>query len=443
MRERNTRARFVRRIPNLRWGIAGLLFLATVIAYVDLQSLSVVSPILNKDLHLTNIQYANVLEGYLVASTCMYIVSGILIDRFGNRLMVTLFVAWWSIANALHALARSAFDLEACRFLFGIGQAGIWMADEKAVSEWYPRQERAFTAGIVINAGASIGAIVAPPLIAWIAFRFGWRASFLVSGCLGLLWIPAWLLIYYVPERHPRITREEYEHIRDPRAHDASLRVVDGSVEHEARFADLLKVRQTWALFLARVLSDPVWWFYLFWLPKYLRELRGFSMMEIGLVAWFPYLTASIGSVIGGIFSGYLIKKNFSVLGARKLAMLCAVAFMPLGIWIAYTRSSVLTVALVSLVTFCHMAWKTNLVTLTNDIYPVHIVASAGAIVGMGSGLGGILSARLVGEIVQKFSYTPVFIGMGLCHIGALLLVHGLIKRQITPGRIPVLKGAS
>lgn len=412
--------------------------MATVIAYVDLQSLSVVAPLLNRDLYLSNIQYANVLEGYLIATTCMYVFAGILIDRFGNRLMVTVFVAWWSVANALHALARSAMQLEAARFLFGVGQAGIWIADEKAVSEWYPRQERAFTSGIVINAGASIGAIVSPPLIAWIAFRFGWRVSFLVSGCLGLLWIPVWLIFYYVPEKHPRITNQEYLHIKGVATGDPGNATAVPPKEHAVRWLDLLRVRQTWALFLARLLSDPVWWFYLFWLPKYLRELRGFSMVEIGVVAWLPYLTASIGSILGGIFSGYLIKKRYSVLKARKIAMLSVVAFTPLGILIAFTASSVVAVSLVCLVTFCHMAWKTNLVTLTNDIYPSRIVASAGAIVGMGSSFGGVLSARVVGEIVDKFSYTPVFVAMGLCHIMALLVVHSLVKRPIASDGLTV-----
>ena len=436
------RSRTIARIPHLRWYIATLLFLATVIAYVDLQSLSIAAPALNKDLHLSNIEYSNVLEAYLIATTCMYVFSGILIDRFGNRISVTLFVIWWSVANALHALARNAMELEAFRFLFGVGQAGIWMADEKAVSEWYPRQERAFTAGVVINAGASMGAIIAPPLVAWITVNFGWRAAFLSTGLLGLLWIPAWLLLYYVPEKHPRITKEEYDHIKevDAAGHE---RLSEDSKAGRIRWADLLKVRQTWALFTARLLSDPVWWFYLFWLPKYLRERRGFTLMEIGAVAWLPYLTASLGSIIGGLFSGYLIKKRFSVLKARKIAMLGVVALMPLGMLIAFTSSSTLAVALVCLVTFCHMAWKTNLVTMTNDVYPTRIVASAGAIVGMGSGLGGVLSTRFVGEIVERFSYTPVFVAMGLLHLFAMLVVHVLVKQQMSTVQSAVLQEAT
>jgi MFS transporter, ACS family, aldohexuronate transporter len=443
MRDANRSAEHCRRTPNIRWKIAGLLFAATVIAYVDLQSLSVTAPILNKDLHISDIQYSNILEAYLAANTCMYVLSGILIDRLGNRITVAFFVAWWSIANALHALARNATDLEIFRLLFGVAQAGIWPADEKAVSEWYPRQERAFTAGIVINAGASIGAIIAPPFVGWIAFRFGWRASFLVTGCLGLLWIPAWLLTYYVPEKHPRITSEEYGHIRELPAHNEENPGGSHSMPRVIEWAALLKVRQTWALFMARVFSDPVWWFYLFWLPKYLREHRGFTMMEIGVVAWLPYLSASIGSVLGGLLSGYLIKRRFSVLNARKIAMAAVVTLMPLGMLIAFTSSSAIAVALVCLVTFCHMAWKTNLVTMTNDVYPTRIVASAGAIVGMGSGLGGILSTRFVGEVIERFSYTPIFVAMGLCHIVALVIVHTLVKQQLPTAGLRTLMEAS
>ncbi len=425
---------------NLRWYIAALLFTATVIAYIDLQSLSVVAPVLNKDLHISNIEYANVLEAYLVATTVMYIFSGILIDKLGNRMVVAIFMAWWSVANALHALARNAMELEVFRFLFGVGQAGIWMADEKAVSEWYPRQERAFTAGIIINAGASIGAIISAPLIAWITFRFNWRVSFLVTGCCGLLWIPFWLRTYYVPEKHPRVTNDEYHHIKEL---SGSAREHSGQSHslNRVRWIDLLRVRQTWALFLARVFSDPVWWFYLFWLPKYLRDFRGFTLVEIGVVAWLPYLTSSVGSVAGGLFSGYLIRKRFPVIHARKIAMVAVVAMMPLGILIAFTRSSAVAVALVCLITFCHMAWKTNLVTMTNDVYPTRIVASAGAIVGMGSGLGGILSTRLVGEVVERFSYTPVFVAMGLFHVVALALVHWLVKQPLPEARTQLLEG--
>jgi ACS family hexuronate transporter-like MFS transporter len=430
-------------IPNLRWYVAALLFTATVIAYVDLQSLSVVAPVLNKDLNLTNTQYSNILEAYLIATTCMYVIAGMLIDRLGNRITVAVFVAWWSIATACHGLARNALQLGTTRFLFGLGQAGIWMADEKAVSEWYPRQERAFTAGIVINAGASMGAIVAPPLIAWITFRFGWRAAFIAAGCLGLLWIPAWLLTYYTPENHPRITPEEYGHIKEFSSQNSAALSADESATGAIRWIDLLRVRQTWALFLGRVFSDPVWWFYLFWLPKYLRERRGFSLMEIGIIAWLPYLSAGIGSVLGGLFSGYLIKKSFSVLNSRKIAMLGVVVLMPLGMLIAFTHSSVIAVALVCLVTFCHMAWKTNLVTLTNDIYPTRIVATAGAIVGMGTGLGGVLSTHFVGEIIDKFSYTPVFVVFGLFHVVALLIVHTLVKRPLSEAKPTVLQEVS
>jgi ACS family hexuronate transporter-like MFS transporter len=424
------------RTSGLRWYVAALLFAATVIAYVDLQSLSVVAPVLNRDLHLSNIQYSNILEAYLVATTCMYVFAGLLIDRFGNRVMVTIFIAWWSIANALNAFAKNAMELEAFRFLFGIGQAGIWMADEKAVSEWYPREERAFTAGVVINAGASIGAIISAPLVAWITYRYNWRASFLVIGICGLLWIPAWLRTYYVPRKHPRITDDELSHIEGVGGKEES------HSSRTVRWVDLLKIRQTWALFLARVFSDPVWWFYLFWLPKYLRDNRGFSLMEIGVVAWLPYLTSSVGSVAGGWFSGHLIKRQFSVLNSRKIAMVAVVALMPLGMLIAFTRSSVVAVALVCLITFCHMAWKTNLVTMTNDVYPTRIVATAGAIVGMGSGLGGVLSTHFVGEVVEKFSYTPVFVAMGMLHVIALIIVHTMVKRPVAAPATTALANA-
>lgn len=280
-------SRNLRKIPQLRWAIAALLFLATVIAYVDLQSLSVVAPTLHKDLHISDVEYSNILEAYLVASMCIMPLTGVIVDKLGNRISLALFVAWWSIANALHAVARNATELEVFRFLFGVGQTGVWNADEKAISEWYPPSERATIAGIVINAGASVGAIVAPPLVAGIAVSLGWRAAFEATAGLGLFWLLPWLFIYHVPEKHPRITRKEYEHINESQLNHRETPNLD-SRAGRSRWVDLLKVRQTWGLFTARIFSDPVWWFYLFWLPSILRIFAVSPWWELAPSHGFP-----------------------------------------------------------------------------------------------------------------------------------------------------------
>lgn len=413
----------MRKINHLRWYIAGLLFLATVINYIDRQTLSVVAPVLTRELGISNVEYSNILTAFLAPYTIMYVFSGMLVDRWGTRTSLAVFMAWWSVANALHATARGALGLAGFRFLLGAGESGNFMAAEKAISEWYPPRERAFANGLV-NAAAATGAIIAPPVIAWITLAYGWRTAFVATGALGFIWLIAWLLLYEIPERHSRLTDSELSHIR---AQPGPAGIAPAT---RVRWRELLRYRQTWGLFLARFFSDPVWWFYLFWLPKYLTDARGFTLAEIGMLAWVPYLAADLGSLGGGWLSGRLIGRRVPVLRARRLVMIAAVTLMPLGSLVAVTGSSAVALALISLVTFCHMVWKTNLMTMTNDIYPTPMVGSAAGIVGLGTGLGGAVFTAMVGRIVDAFSYDSVFLLMGFLHPAALLVVHLLVVRQ-------------
>jgi ACS family hexuronate transporter-like MFS transporter len=282
------------KVPHLRWYIAALLFAATVINYVDRQVLSVLAPVLTKELQLSPTQYANILQGFLIAYTVMYVVSGIIVDRWGTRIAMTAFMTWWSISNMLHAFATSALGLGAFRVLLGIGEPGNFMAASKAISEWYPPKERGFMNGVT-QSGAAVGAIIAAPLIVGFYELFGWRSAFVITGAAGLVWLIGWLWLYRLPGTHPLITTDELRLIRESDA-------TPGPAARRMRWLDLLRFPQTWGLFWSRFLSDPVWWFYLFWLPKYLVEQRGFSMTQIGLLAWLPYLTADLGSIFGGLF---------------------------------------------------------------------------------------------------------------------------------------------
>ena len=412
-------------IRNLRWYIAALLFASTVINYIDRQTLSIVAPILTRELNMTPVQYSNILTLFLAAYTAMYLGSGFVVDRFGTRLSLAGFMGWWSLSNMLHGLARSTLQLGAFRFLLGLGESGNFMAAVKVTSEWFPARERAFVNGLV-NAGASVGAIIAAPLVAYIATSFGWRNAFVFTGAIGFVWLAVWWALYHLPEQHPRISAEELAIIHS----DAPLTPEEDAVNLGWR--DLLKMRQTWGLLLSRFFSDPVWWFYLFWLPKYLVEQRGFTMFEMGMLAWLPYLTADIGSVGGGLLSGYLIKRNWPVLKARSAGMLPFALMMPLSIGVAFTTSRVWALVLICLVTFAHMAWKTNLVTLTNDLYPKKIVGTVSGIAAFGNGLGGTLFTYLTGYIVQHFSYESVFVVMGCMHPIAYLLYRWLVTGPIT-----------
>ena len=414
-------------IPNVRWRIAALLFFATVINYIDRQTLSVLAPEITAELGLTNIEYSNIVQAFLISYASMYIVWGLVIDRWGTRKALAVSMVWWSLANAGHAVARGAVGLGVFRALLGIGESGNFLAAEKAISEWFPPKERGFANGLV-NAAAATGAVLAPPLIVWIFQLWGWRPAFVITGALGFVWMAFWLRWYWVPARHPRVTAEERELIEAPAAQ---------SNKRHVRWRELFGFPQTWALFLARVVADPVWWFYLFWLPKYLSDDRGFTMVEIGMVAWMPYLTADLGSLAGGWASGQLIKRGVPVVKARKWIMLPSAALMPLGLLVAYSESSAVAMATICVITFAHMSWKTNLMTMTNDIYPTSIVGSVAGIVGLGSSLGGVIFTRITGIVVENYSYATIFVVMAFLHPVALLILNAMIKRGIDEPPLP------
>jgi ACS family hexuronate transporter-like MFS transporter len=393
------------RIPHLRWYIAALLFASTVINYVDRQTLSILAPVLTRELHLSDVQYAGILQAFLIAYTVMYLASGLIVDRWGAKLAMTAFMAWWSVSNMLHAFAASAFGLGAFRVLLGIGEPGNFMGASKAISECYAPKERAFVTGIV-QAGASVGAILAPPLIVPMWNLWGWRAAFVITGAVGLVWLIGWQWIYPQPQAAPSQTGK---HIG---------------------WLELLHLPQTWGLLLSRFLSDPVWWFYLFWLPKYLVDKRGFTMTEVGLLAWLPYLTADLGSISGGLMSGWLVKRGWPTLSARQAGMWPFALIMPLSVAIPFVSSS-LALAIISIVTFAHMAWKTNQMTVTNDLYPVSVVGSVSGLTAFGNGLGGALFTWMTGQIVQHFSYDVIFIIMGFLHPAAYIVFRLLVRRPV------------
>lgn len=411
----------------VRWQVAGLLFFASVINYVDRQTLSVVAPLLTKELGISDVQYGRILQAFLAAYTVMYVGSGLICDRFGTRASLAFFMVWWSIANALHGFARSAMSLGLFRFLLGTGESGNFMASIKAVSEWYPAKEKAFANGL-INAGAAVGAIIAAPLVVTISEKFGWRAAFVITGALGFVWLFFWLRIYYLPDRHPRISPAELAYIREGSA-APPVRRTEGLW---TTWRGLLDRRETWALLIARVISDPVWWFYLFWLPKYLVEQRGFTMREMGWTSWMPYLAADIGSIAGGIFSGWLLARTgWAPLKSRSVVMAASAALMPVSIWVAFTPSNITALALICLVTFAHMSWKTCLMTMTNDIFPAEVIGSVSGIVAFGSGLGATLFTGLAAWIVQNFGYTWVFVLMGFLHPVSWIVLNLLLARRL------------
>jgi MFS transporter, ACS family, hexuronate transporter len=416
----------LKRIPRLRWWIAGLVFLSTVINYVDRQTLSVLAPQLTKELGISNIEYGWISQAFLIPYTLMYIVSGLLIDRYGVKLIYGAATIWWSVAAMLHATASSTFGLGVFRFLLGTAESANFVAAEKVAAEWYPPKERGTLNGLV-QAATVTGALITPPVVVWLSLSYGWRAAFLFTGSLGLIWAVAWVRLYHLPQDHPRITEEELKLIRDGEAIAAPA---GNTVTTLPRWLDFFRFSETWGLLVARVISDPVWWFYLFWMPKYLTEAKGLTMAEMGMVVWIPYLAADAGSISGGWYSGRLIGRGSSAVDARKRVMFAAALLMPVGLLLLLKPSTPVTILLISIVLFIHSAWKTNLVTLTVDIFPRRVVASAHGIVATGGGIGGALFTTMAGYLIEWQSYTPVLALMGVLHPIAYLCVRRLVKTR-------------
>lgn len=427
------------RIPHLRWWIAGLLFFSTVINYVDRQTLSVLAPVITAEMDISPVEYSRILTAFMAAYTVMFVGSGFLVDRFGTRVSLAVFIVWWSLANMAHALARGVWSLGIFRFFLGLGESGNFMAAFRAVSEWYPARERAFVNGL-IQAGTAIGAVIAPPVVTWINSEYGWRPAFWLTGSLGLVWVVFWLLLYHPPDQHPRITDSERALVLAKEAPvgsrvDAVPDRNEPGLSERARgpvsWREILGHPQTWGLLLARFLSDPVWWFYLFWLPKYLADQRGFSMTEIGMLAWMPYLAADVGAIVGGWISGRLVASGWNLISARVAVMLPCALLMPLSLVIHRAESKPLLITLVCVVTFSHMAWKTNQTTLTNDVFPKHLIGASSGLLAFGNGLGGTLFTWMTGPIVQKFGYGTLFMIMSVLHPLSYLVMRHLVRSPI------------
>jgi ACS family hexuronate transporter-like MFS transporter len=415
-------------IRYLRWWIAGLLFLATVINYVDRQTLSVLAPVLREQFRMSNTDYSRIVFAFLLAYTFMQSGSGRLMDWLGTRRGFSLTIAWWSVAAMLHATANSILHFGIFRFLLGLGEAGNWPGGVKTVSEWFPTKERAFAVGL-FNSGSCFGAVLAPPLVAWMALHWSWRMAFLCTGSLGFLWLGLWLILYRLPRDHPWITREEREHI----CPNAGLS--RPAKRESIRWLDLFQYKQVWGLVLARMLTDPVWWFYAFWLPEYLKSERHFNLAMIGYFGWIPFLTADAGNFVGGGLSSYLVRRGWRVLAARKTTMFGSAAVMLVGIPAVLTGSPALALALISVATLAYSSWATNILTLPADLFPNEVVASVSGLSGTGAGIGGMIFTLMTGVVVDRFSYVPVFTAAAVLPLVAASIVLWGVEEHDKQGK--------
>ena len=419
------------KLRGLRWWIVGLIFLATLINYIDRLTISVLAPVITRDLGLTNTEFGGIITWFLLAYTISQGLSGKLYDRVGTKRGFVCSIVLWSLAAMAHAFARGLASLSIFRFILGLGEAGNWPGAAKTVAEWFPIRERAFGMAI-FNSGAAIGSVIAPPLIVWLSLTHGWQTTFIVTGSLGFIWLALWLLFYQTPDRHQWLTKEELTLIREGQRTEAPEDTVTAEFPEAPRWRELLRYRQVWAIVLARFLTDPIWWLYISWLPKYLADARGFSLVKIGLFAWVPYVAADAGSLSGGWLSGYLIGRGWSVDRARKLVILLAALLMPAGIFAAFAHDAMVALVLIGVVLFGFQVWINNVQTLPSDFFSDKAVASVAGLGGTGAGIGSMIFIFSTGWVVDHFSYVPVLVVAGLlAPFGTVVLfaLAGPVKR--------------
>jgi len=388
---------------------------AIAISYLDRQTLPVAVNAIAKDIPLSNEQFSGLQSAFLFSYAAMYVGGGKLTDAMGTRVGFTVIMVFWSLACASHALAISFVMLAVSRFLLGMGEGGGFPAATRAVAEWFPTEERATAMGI-INAGTAVGAVIAPPLIAVILSFLSWRWIFVFSGALGLLWTAWWRLSYFSPEQQPKASAVSGSERED-------------TVASKLRWVDLLRIREVWGLVGAKFLSDAAWYFYLFWLPKYLYDARSFNIKAVGTFAWIPYAAAGVGCLVGGWFSSHLVRRGFSLGVARKLALGLSAAVMPLIILVPHVAVS-WAIAIFSLAYFGQQSWSTLVMVLPTDLMPPRVVASVAGLVGFGGAMGGIAFGQLVGYLLDHgLGYRVVFALAGMFHVVAFVVILAAIPR--------------
>jgi MFS transporter, ACS family, hexuronate transporter len=372
-----------------RWLMIALVFAATVINYLDRQTLSVLAPVLRQEFGLSNVDYSRIVSAFMVAYTIMNGVSGPMIDRIGTRLGYALCVGWWSAASILQAFATGGVSLAATRFLLGMGEAGNWPAGIRVVAEWFPFHERSLASGI-FNSGSAVGALVATPLVVFLSLHYGWRAAFVAVGLSGLLWLVAWWLLYDTPPGLPPET------------------------EPPLPVLEMLRMRFIRGFLVVKLFFDPVWYFYIFWFPEYLKNGRHMDMAEIGKYGWIPFLVADAGNLVGGWFCGFLLRRGVPVNLAKKGTVTLAALCMASAIPAVFVESVWVSMACISLAMAGYTGANAVLLSIPADVLPRRALASSWGLCSMGSGFGGMVFSLVTGWLVDSYSYQPVFLLFGV-----------------------------
>ena len=413
-------------VPGLRWQIAFLVSAAIAISYLDRQTFPVAIGEIGKEIPISNSVKATLDSAFLLTYGLMYVGGGRLMDQLGTRRGFLIIMVFWSIACASHGFAGGVIALAASRLLLGMGEGGGFPAATRVVAEWFPVNERATAMGI-INAGTGVGGIIAPPVIAWIILHTGWlgvsswRWVFFITGALGLLWTVWWSFSYFPPAQHQHLTDAE-------RAQLQSVMETTEAVPPSIPMRELLRFKETWGVIGAKFLSDAAWYFYMFWLPKYLLDARGFDIKGVGSVAWIPFAAAGIGCLVGGGLSSRLLNRGYSVNASRKIALGASAALMPCVMLVPYV-SVPWVIFLFSIAFFGQQSWSTLVMILPTDLFPRHALGTVAGFVGLGGALGGVVLGKLAGYLLDHgFSYTPILVIAGSLHVLAFLLILAMVR---------------
>lgn len=406
-------------VGHFRWVICSLLLFGVTKNYMDRQVLGILKTTLQHDLGWNEIDYSNLVLAFQAAYAVGMVVVGRLVDRLGTRLGYAWSMIFWSAASIAHAACTSFFSFVVARSALGFGESGVFPASIKTVAEWFPQKERALATGI-FNAGSNIGAILTPFIVPWITIHYGWRSAFIATGSLGFIWLVFWLVLYRKPEDHTRLSQAELDYIVSDRPKSSPT----------IKWSKLMSYRQTWAFVIGKFITDPIWWFLLFWIPDFLQRNHGLKLIQIGLPIMVIYVLADVGSVAGGWLSSAMIHRGKSVNASRKTAMLvCALSVVP--IVFAYRLQSLWgAVLLIGLAAAAHQGFSANLFSLSSDIFPAQAVASVVGIGGTAGAIGGMLMAKIVGYVLQwTGSYMVPFVMAGSAYLLALALIQTLTPR--------------
>lgn len=410
----------------VRWRIAILISAAIAISYLDRQTLPVAIGEIRKDIPISNQIKAFLDSAFLLTYGLMYVGGGRLMDILGTRRGFLVIMIFWSLACASHGVAGGVVMLAASRLLLGVGEGGGFPAATRAVAEWFPVKERSTAMGI-INAGTGVGGILAPPLIAWVITHIAWygispwRWVFFITGAFGLIWTLWWMKEYFPPDTHPRVTPDERAHLRS---------VIDTTVVRPPTvpIAELFRFREMWGIVSAKFLTDAAWYFYMFWLPKYLLDARGFDIKGVGSVAWIPFAAAAVGCLVGGGLSSWLLHRGYSVGASRKVALGVSAVMMPCVMFVPFV-SVPWVIVLFSVAFFGQQSWSTLVMILPTDLFPKHALGTVAGFVGLGGAMGGVVLGQLAGWLLDHgFSYTPVLVIAGSLHVAAFFLILATVR---------------